>query len=251
MKNIYTFLAVLLTTVLTWGWVNAQQESQPLKILIITGGHDFEREAFFEMFKSFGQITYQEVQHPEANQYFQPEKASEFDVFVFYDMYQKISSAEKQHLLQLLDQGKGMVFLHHSLVSYNDWSEFEKIIGGKYHQKPYFRNGKEQPGSTYQHDVKVQVHIEGPSHPVVKNLKDFTLHDEVYGLFTVTDQVTPILSTNHPESSKFIGWENKYGQATIIYLQPGHDHHAYENENYRQLVRNAIHYVAGQNPTIN
>ena len=66
----------------------------------------------------------------------------------------------------------------------------------------------------------------------------------MYGNFKVLPNVTPLLKTDHPESGEIIGWANKYGAAKIVFLQMGHDHHAYENENYKTLVLQAIKWAA-------
>ena len=40
----------------------------PLKVLIITRGHEFERQAFFELFDSLGEdITWTHIEHPAAD----------------------------------------------------------------------------------------------------------------------------------------------------------------------------------------
>ena len=80
-------------------------------------------------------------------------------------------------------------------------------------------------------------------HPVLKGMSDFKLFDEVYGNTEVLETVTPLLGTDHPESSKIIGWENKYSSSIIIYLQPGHGKETYQDSNYRLLLEQAIHYL--------
>jgi hypothetical protein len=130
------------------------------------------------------------------------------------------------------------VFLHHSLVSYQEWDEFENIIGGR-----YFLSGLEQDSSTYRHDVDIPVRVIHKDHPVTKGIDDFMIHDEVYGNFKVLPGVQALLSTTHPESGKIIGWTNIYGNSRIVYLQLGHDHYAYENPNYRRLLKQAITWV--------
>ncbi len=217
------------------------KESQKIRVLIITGGHQFEREAFFQMFDSFTDIQYQEKQHPGANDAFFPETADSFDVFVFYDMYEEITEEQKLAFLNLLKKGKGMVFLHHSLLSYQGWEAFEKIIGGRYHRQA----NANHPASTYQHDVDFMVHVVDTSHPVTRGMKDFLLHDEIYGHFSVSPDVQPLLITDHPASGKIIAWTHRYGNSRIVYIQPGHDHSAYNNQNYRRMILNAIRWVSG------
>ncbi len=210
------------------------QSTQP-KILIITGGHDFERESFFDMFADMN-VEYSSVEHPQANLIYGTSDLETYDVLVYYDMNQEISEGQKQAFLNTVKQGKGLVFLHHSLASYQKWDEFLQIQGGRYHLNPEEARQK----STYRHDVQMDVHIVDPSHPVTQGLSDFTIHDEVYGNFEVLPGVTPLLTTDHPESGDTIAWAHTYGNSKIVYIQLGHDHFAYENENFQKLVEQAI-----------
>jgi type 1 glutamine amidotransferase len=146
----------------------------------------------------------------------------------------------------LLNGGKGLVVLHHALANYQEWDEFEKIAGGRYHTQPYTRDGKQHPASTYRHGVDISVHVADPDHPVTAGLEDFTIHDEVYGGFSVQPTVHALLTTDHPESSETLAWTNEYGKSRIVTIQLGHDAHAYENPNYRKLVQQAIRWVAAE-----
>ncbi|MGQ9732378.1 MAG: ThuA domain-containing protein [Candidatus Zipacnadales bacterium] len=218
-----------------------------ISVLIVTGGHDFERAAFFAMFDSFTGIEYQEAQHPGANASYIPEVANNYDVFVFYDMNQEISEEQKTAFITMLKRGKGVLFLHHALGSYQAWDEFEKIIGGRYHMTPYEQDGKQFPASTYRHDVEIPVTIADVKHPVTEGMSEFIIHDEVYGGFTVLPTVHPLLTTTHPESGPTIAWTHTYGNSRIVTIQLGHDRQAYENPSYRKLILNAIRWVA-ENP---
>ena len=109
-----------------------QVSSQPVKIMLVTGGHAFDTIQFFEMFDALPGIEYQHFQQPKANQKLVKDLAEEFDVLVFYDMWKSISEAEKSAYLKLSQQGKPFLFLHHSIASYQYWPEFEKLLGGKY-----------------------------------------------------------------------------------------------------------------------
>jgi len=158
---------------------------------------------------------------------------------VCYDMPKTIEEKDKANYNTLLKLGKGMVFLHHSQCSYQDWSEYKTIVGGKYHEE---QNTPQT--STYQHDVKFTVKISDPRHPVTRGIKDFEILDEVYGNTEVLPSVTPLLTTDHLLSSKTIGWMHQIEKSRIVYIQPGHDKNSYFNPNYQKLVRQAIEYVA-------
>lgn len=209
------------------------------KVLLITGGHDFAQEQFFSMFDSFEQYTYDWVEQPKANELICSSKIDDYDALVFYDMINEITEVQKNAYLKQLEKGQGMVFLHHALVSYQDWTDFEAIIGGKY----VLKETPEIKKSTYQHDVDIEVIIADSAHRIVKGLKDFEIYDEVYGSFIVSKSVTPIIKTNHPKSSEIIGWAHQYRNSKIVYLQPGHGPQVFENKHYRKLLKEAISWV--------
>jgi len=236
MKRLQTFLILSIFVLVAFS-VSAKK----LNILIVTGGHDFDRKSFFEMFDSFQDISYTELKHPEANLDLGRIDPKTFDAVVFYDMPKTISEVEKESYYKLLKAGKGLVFLHHSLCSYQQWDEYKTIVGGKYHEEQ-----NTPSSSTYQHDVNFKVKISDPKHPVTKGITDFEIHDEVYGNTEVLSEVTPLLTTDNPQSSRIIGWTHQKENSRIVYLEPGHDKNGYFNPNYQKLVRQAIAYVAGK-----
>ena len=238
---------VFILFILITAFISCQStKTKKLNIYIVTGGHDFERQPFFSIFDSFQNINYTEIQHPDANNYYVHDKAKDVDVFVFYDMVQEISGPQKAAFLDMLEKGKGMVFLHHAFISYQDWPEFEQVTGGKYYLQATEKDGQEIPASTYKHDVDFDITIADTEHPVTKGLQDFTIHDEVYGGYTVLPDGHTLLTTNHPESSEILAWTRTYGNSKIVVIQPGHDNHGYSNPNYQRLVKQAVEWAAGE-----
>jgi len=221
-------------------------QSGKKNILVVTGGHDFEEGPFFEMFESLKEVTYTHVTQPMANTLYSSSEMDKYDAIVFYDMWQAIEEDQKEAFVRLLKDGKGIVFLHHSMVSYQEWPEFIKILGGKYHALPYEKEGKMVSESTYKHDVEMKVSIEDKKHFITKGMKDFTLFDETYGNFEVLESSHPLLKTDHAESSPVIGWTNTYGKARVVYLQPGHGPQSFRDVNYRLLLFKSIHWVSAR-----
>lgn len=237
--------SIMLTSLLFLCLTAACFNPRPLHILIITGGHEFERDAFFAMFRSFDNLTFIEKEHPLAEEVFAG-AAANYDALVFYDMADSISAAAQAGLTRLLEQGMGVVFLHHALCSNTRWPEYEKMISGKYLLEEEVREGKVMPPSTYRHDVDISVEITDPDHPVTQGVRDFTIRDEVYGGFVTRPEIHPLLRTSHPESSPVIGWTHHYARSRIVYLELGHDHQAYENPMFRRLLHNAIVWVSSE-----
>jgi type 1 glutamine amidotransferase len=218
------------------------------RVLLVYGGHEFETNRFFDLFRDEASLDVKMVQHPDAQAYFGAAHAREYDVLVFYDMWQTISDEAKTNLIQRLNEGKGLVALHHCLASFQNWDEYARIIGGRYHLKPWSDQGEERKESTYVHGVDFRVRIADSHHPVTAGLQDFGIHDETYGGFEVSPQVHPLLTTSAPTSGYTIAWSKNYGAARVIYLQLGHDHQAWDNPNYRRFLRQAIGWTAHRTP---
>lgn len=214
----------------------------PVQVMVVAGGHSFDTVEFVEMFREFSGISFDTVMQPEANRMIASGEADRYEAIVFYDMWHTADSATRSGYHRLLENGKGMVFLHHSLAGYQSWEEFRDIIGGKYVEQ---REGLDTSlYSTYKHDIEIFMEPVQKDHPVTNGLSGFVIYDEGYGNISVNSDIKVLLRADHPDCSEITGWENRYGNSTIIYLMPGHDKHGYQNENYRLLVKNSIVYVS-------
>ncbi len=220
--------------------------ADPINLLIITGGHDFQREPFFAMFDQMQEIDYTERQHPQARQLFEDGRAADYDVILMYDMWQEITPEQKRGFLQYLDSGKGLIVLHHALASYQDWPTFLDIVGGTYILNPDGREIDDQthPPSVYKHDVEMDINLADKEHPITQGISPYRILDETYGKMYIRPGVHPLLTCNHPTSTGIVGWTHNYKQAKVVAIQGGHDQHAYQNPNFSQLVENAIHDAA-------
>jgi uncharacterized protein len=235
MKIIWVFILSVL--------VFKSAHTQNRSLLIIAGGHSFDTLSFFKIFDQMEGVGYDFLIQPEANRYLAITEEIPYDVLLFYDMWQPITEDEKAAYIRLTEAGKPMIFMHHSLVSYQEWPEFEQLIGGRYAENKRKEFWPKSELSTYKHDVWVDVQVVEPNHPVTAGIKNFRIFDEVYGNYKVGEKVRPLLKTNHPESTPVIAWENKYNKSNIIYLQPGHGANAYNSAEFRQLISQAIKYL--------
>jgi hypothetical protein len=66
------------------------KQQQKVKAVIVTGGHDFERIPFFEMFNSFCNVRYAEAQQTDHSEIFEDISDWDYDVIVLYNMTQNI-----------------------------------------------------------------------------------------------------------------------------------------------------------------
>ncbi|MDP4222991.1 MAG: ThuA domain-containing protein [Bacteroidota bacterium] len=240
-KSLILLFSILLSASLS----GFNPPSKPIRILVITGGHDYKVEQFNQMLSSLApQITYQVMELPAAFEMFKPENRNKYDVLVFYHMWQTITDEQAKDFEDCIRNGKPVVALHHSICAFDDWPEYWDMIGGKYFHKPTMFNGKEYAACSYLHDLHFNVKVADKKHPVTKGVNDFPIFDETYKGYYVAKDVTPLLTTDEPSSEPVIGWAKTYGRSRIVVLQSGHDVPTFENPNFRRLLKQSIEWVS-------
>src|ERR1051325_5981367 len=206
------------------------------RVLLVTGGHPFEKEPFFKLFEENTNIIFHAVEHPKAHALFKQEAARLYDVIVTYDYNQPITDEAKADFLALLHEGKGLVVLHHAIATYPKWPEYWKIIGAHYYLEKTNVAGVDKARSAFKHDMHFKIHVADLAHPVTQGVQDYEIHDETYKWFDVADDCHPLLTTDEPESNHVIAWAKTYDASRVVYLQSGHDHFAYENPNFQRIL---------------
>jgi uncharacterized protein len=216
-----------------------------IRVLVFTGGHAFQKEPFFKLFQENPEITYQAAEPPQAYALLRPDAAKAFDVLVFYTYNRSISDEAKADLLAWLKAGKGLVVLHHAIAAYPEWPEYWKIIGARYYLKTNIVvDGVLKARSAFKEGMHFNIHVADSDHPVTRGVSDYEIHDETYNLFDVAKECHPLLTTDEPRSNKVIAWAKTYQTARVVYMQSGHDHFAYENPNYQQILKQALRWTA-------
>ncbi len=129
MKRLACICAILGAVVLTSVSFSAQGAA---RVLAVTGGHAFEAEPFFGLFRDNAAITVAAAEHgTERATAWERDDLATFDVVVLYDMPRSITPAQQGKMRSLFERGAGLVVLHHALVSCQDWPDYERIIGGR------------------------------------------------------------------------------------------------------------------------
>jgi type 1 glutamine amidotransferase len=214
-----------------------------IRLLILTGGHGYPKEAFFRMFTENPEIAFTHIEHTKgtADGWERADLAAA-DVVVLYDMPAVITPAQQQRMRSLFARGTGLVVLHHALVSDHKWDDYERIIGGIYPIKG--SRGADATG--YRHDVGIPVVVAERGHPITRGLANFTVHDEIYWGFRVGADVTPLLTTTHPESGNPLAWCRTEDKSRIVYLQLGHGQPCMDNPQYREFLARSLRWAAGR-----
>ena len=239
------FAAVMLLAPLFANDAFSQRRNQPtVRVLLVTGGHSFDREEFDNLMNLLSGVSVTEVKHPEALAMFRPENRTSFDVALFYDMPNVISEQEKSDFIDMLNEGKGIVVLHHAFCSYQNWAEYQNIIGGRYHQQPWTdSDGVQRPASSYKYNVRMRVRVADRRHPVTRGIRDFDITDETYANGSVNPDVHVLLTTDEPSSTPSVAWAHKYGNSRVVTILLGHDNVSWTNPNFVKLLSQGLLWV--------
>jgi len=256
---------------------------EPLNVLVAAKGHPYLRDPFMAMFDTLPGIACTLVEQPAVQRLMNPEGMKGFDALVLYDMpgldfaaaeppaYVEPDQVLKDGLLALLDEGKGVVALHHAVAGWPAWPEYAEWLGGRFLYRAGPLRGADRPDSGYRHDVDHEVSVLDPGHPVAEGVPArFRLTDELYLGEVFEDLVHPLLASdaaftrggfysanlavngamysnagwNHPDGSNLVGWSKRASNSPLVYLQPGDGPETYENPHYRRLIENAIRWVS-------
>ena len=249
-------------------------------ILVLTRGHPFERDPFFEMIDSTG-YAWSHIEHPAAQKFITTDSLQNYKAIVFYDMpginldtappkatFFEPNDEFKMSFINHLKKGIGCVFIHHAIAGWPAWEEYGNIIGGRFLYQEEVVRGVKKSDSGYRHDVKYKVMKDG-IHPITNGVEDFQITDELYLAEIFEDDINPILRSNyeftdknfysaaralegemfsnrdwsHEKGSNIVGWTKKYENSSIAYLQFGDGPSSYKNENFRKLIKQSISWV--------
>ena len=187
--------------------------------LVVSKGHEYDRNAFHEMLDNLPGIRTTLVEQPAAQVLLQPAHATDYDAVLFYDMSgipgigsnhdnadgNGLPSHDYRNSIEtLIAGGSGIVLLNHATVSWPRWPLWREISGTSFMLQAGELNGVRVPGSGYRGghgpfpNPTLQLVPEG-DHPVLDGLADgFEITDEIY-LKTAEfeSRVLPLLRGNY------------------------------------------------------
>lgn len=247
MKRAVKFILILFLSVSLGFSCSTPQQTN---VLVITGVHKYNVEAFQAMFDSFSGIEYViEETGEDPGALFSDPEGFQYDVIVMYNFRQRMEDSAKVNFMQLMDRGVGLVVLHHGLGGFYDWLQYEELIGATYLLEEQIRDGILLPRPTWQHGVEMEIEIADPGHPITRGVSDFTILDETYKGWGYHNGNHLLLSTSNENSNQQIAWTRAGANNRIFCMQLGHDEHAFEHPSYRKLLTNGIEWTA-QNSSV-
>jgi type 1 glutamine amidotransferase len=167
-----------------------------------------------------------------------------YDVVVLYNFTQKISQRRRDNFLRLLDDGVGVLSLHHASGAFQEWCEYPRIIGCRYLLSPVESNGVQWEPSTYRHDVEIPVRVADTAHAITRGVRDFSVRDETYRGCRFEPDNHLLLTTTEQSSDEPLGWTRSYRRSRIVHFQIGHGPGIFADVQFRTLVNRAARWCA-------
>jgi hypothetical protein len=229
---------------------------EPLNVLVAAKGHPYLRDPFMAIFDQIPGIACTLVEQPAVQRLMNPHAMAGFDALVLYDMPGidfargaapvEPDPAFKAGLLALLDEGKGVVALHHAIAGWPAWPDYAEMLGGRFLYRPGELRGVSLPDSGYHHDVTHEVIVTDTDHPVQPLLRSSAAFTRDH-FYSASQAIAGKMFSNegwaHDDGSDLIGWTKRARNSPLVYLQPGDGPDTYADPNYRRLIENAIRWV--------
>jgi type 1 glutamine amidotransferase len=218
-----------------------EADSQALKVAVVTGGHAFDVPNFYRLFRQLpGVDAYpQHIEHFASS----PEEVRDaYDAIVFYGMDQGVPEEEgrraggnpKAAIERIVEQGQGVVILHHALLAWEKWDLWNKLIGFDN------RNFK------YKEGLELGIEVADEGHAITQGASGFAIVDEGYVLHGDHDgQGAVLLTTEHENAMDQVAWARQHGDCRVFCLALGHDNEAWSNAGFREILGRGIAWSAG------
>jgi type 1 glutamine amidotransferase len=250
MRRTLIALSTLAATLVVVALAPAADPPRPVELLIITGdhGHDWQgtTKSFEEFLPKGGRINVHVTTTPARD--LTDENLANYDVLLLnYKETKptddtKWTDANKEALLKAVRGGKGLIVFHFASSAFNDWDEYEKLIGGGWRKQGFH-------GPKHEFTVK-KTNVD---HPISRELPASFDHviDELYS----NSKMVPgnvVLATAYcdPDKPKGTGkdepmiWVNRYGQGRVYHNALGHDTIAMADPNFQEWMRRGILWAA-------
>jgi len=237
-----TWFWILTCTSFLFAGMHAQAAEQKTKVLIVTGfdvgAHKWHEttQQTTAILEESGQFT---VKISEDIEVFASPSLNDYDVVLLnYGFWKQPDPSDKAKagLLDYVKGGKGLVALHFSCSSFQEWDEYAELLG---------RSWKKGVGG-HGPRGKFTVKIKDSKHPITRAMEDFEADDELYAKLSGDAEIETIASAYSDWSGKEepIVFVKPYGKGRVVHNVLGHDSAARENKSFQTLVVRGVEWAA-------
>ncbi|WP_084817512.1 ThuA domain-containing protein [Formosa agariphila] len=237
-KPFITFTFLLLT----WATMHSQNKfydyhdrnpEGKVHILYMAGGSWHDHLAVASILRKFLEVRHDYyITYSEDFRIF-TRPLDQYDIIIMNGMPTEMEADEFEGFSNAVKEGMPVLGLHSATAALKKddahKSNYTDLIGADF--------GKHPPIYT------IPVSIVNQDHPIVKNIGDFEIYDEMYFYKEKREDSTVLIEAEHEGVITPIAWIRSYGKGTVFYTSLGHGVGAATNKYFQQLVLNALIYL--------
>ena len=213
-----------------------------IKTAVVTGNHEYDVLNFQHLFRELPGID----GYVQSLEDFATDPLGgwkRYDAVVFFNYHQdtpgtvggELDDAVAVSLSELATSDTGIVLLHHAILCYPQWDVWEGLSGIP---------TRGAAGSAA--DQTLRIDPTDTDHPITSGLAPWDMIDEYYAGVEVGDDNNVLLTTDHPESMKIIGWTRDRPGGRTFCFQSGHDDQTWTNPTFRTVLERGVKWTVGQ-----
>jgi len=219
----------------------ASPRSEPMRALIVTGAehpaHKWHEnsQTMRSALAASGRFDVRVSEDPEI---LSTSIAERYDVVVLNYCNWELPSPSKQALeglQEFVKGGKGLVVIHFSSGAFPDWPEYVKLIG-----RVWDKVRTHDPYGPF------RVNVVEKQHPIIRNLSDFDITDELYFCLAGETPIKVLLTARSKVTGKDepMGFVLQYGAGRVFHTPLGHDLKSLTSPGFVQLLCRACEWAA-------
>ncbi|MEX2602303.1 MAG: ThuA domain-containing protein [Balneolaceae bacterium] len=252
MKRTLPFLLSLSLFMISCGSSEMTGQSEPMRILYVTGGgyHDYEAQEELLSREIGERLSVEWTTEFEAgsdntvklSRFEDPNWHEGFDAVIYNMCFAPVDDNEYIEGITSAhhETGLGAIFLHCTMHTFRDaeTEEWDRFIGlDTYHHERQQREFEIIPMDT--------------EHPVMDGFPSdgwVSPQDELYIIRDTYENLTPLSYAYGPEteSDHIVMWTNTYGNARVAGTTAGHNDEVIADPVYLDFVVNSLYWVTGQ-----
>jgi uncharacterized protein len=173
---------------------------------------------------------------------------NDFDAVFFFTAGElEMDAQQKADLLSFVhDDGKGFIGVHAATITFTEWPEYGKLIGGYFDEHPWMT-------------FDAPILVEDPNFPGMQPWPHaFVLHDEIYQIKDFSRENVRLLMRLDPgkldlqnpkvhrtDRDFAVTWAKMYGKGRVYYTNLGHVKENWDNPNMQKMLIDAVRWVTG------
>lgn len=215
--------------------------AEPIRMLLLTGGHPYDFDEFHAMFAQMEGVVVTHVELEDHAEVFEDIAGWPYDTIVFYNMTHELTDRRLENLFTLTEWGVGMVPLHHGTLSWTPQPRVKEIFGVQFPDAGPFG---------FHLNQEFTYNIIDPNHPITDGMESFDVIDETYTNYygEGVEGNHVLITTDHEPADPELVLVRHVNNSRIASIQGGHDRLTFEDPNYINLLYRAILWTSGRLP---